>query len=283
MRHLILPCRGEFGLKICYHVPAVRAFVDANPDTVVMHEEGEESLYPYPNVCRVTRQHDSLRAGLRERTPEDIRSRIDWLKDHLGGPVIEVEIDHSDEWPKKYFVPDPKHDRVEPSASVVLCPRGRAYGRGKNWPHWTALAGELRELGVTVAAAGAPDSSLEMPGWVPRAWDYQRFLDASIRMMLDADLVIATDAGLAHLAIMCGRPLLMITHGEGLVAPGPVIDSTGKVAHEKYWPVKIERYYRANHCDAPITIHHHGWSGDNPARDIAHRASWLLDCWRTRN
>ena len=39
-------------------------------------------------------------------------------------------------------------------------------------------------------------------------------LDATVEAMLSAKVVVATDSGLAHLAILCGRPLILISDGE---------------------------------------------------------------------
>ena len=72
--------------------------------------------------------------------------------------------------------------------------------------------------------------------------------------MRRARLVVATDAGLAHLAVICGVPLLIVTY-RGLVAPGPVIDSRGRKARDAYWPVRLAEYYHAaNHTGAPIEV-----------------------------
>jgi len=81
--------------------------------------------------------------------------------------------------------------------------------------------------------------------------------------MLSADLVVASDSGLAHLAILCGRPLLLLSHN-GKVAPGPVINSKGRQAAAQYWPIRMDEYYHAaNHKGAPIYECSTAW--DEPA------------------
>jgi hypothetical protein len=93
----------------------------------------------------------------------------------------------------------------------------------------------------------------------PTCWDYPRFLDATIEAMLAARVVVATDAGLAHLAVLCGRPLVLIAYGGGLVAPGPVLDGERQTM-PAYWPIRLEKYYHAaNHMHAPIRVVPHGW------------------------
>jgi hypothetical protein len=163
-------------------------------------------------------------------------------------------------WPQSRFVPEPHvSGQVDRSRyDIIVCPRRRKYGAEKNWPEWHALTVRIVEEGFTVFAAGAPDSSYEVP--CESAWQYDRFLDASIEAIRGATLVVATDAGLAHLAVLCGTPLLLITHGlRGLVAPGPIVDETGKHLEDSYWPIKIERYNEANHTGSPIYILKDAW------------------------
>lgn len=202
-----------------YHVPWVHAL--PGPKRVEI-ERGCEALYPSATEWRIVeRGDDDARRGMPGWSPPE------------GAPEAR-------------FVPDP-HVPQGARADVVICPRHRRYGASKNWPHWQRLA----EL-PGVFAAGAPDSSVDVD--CPRAWDYARFLDASIEAMRSARLVVATDAGLAHLAVLCGRPLLLITF-RGLVAPGPVMAPDGRVMREAYWPVRFERYYEAaNHTGAPIEM-----------------------------
>lgn len=223
---------GEFGLKVRYHVPQAYALGAGH---VIEIEEGEEALYPLAAEWRVV-----PRAADRKR--------------HGRPPTL---------GPERRFIPEP-HVRQGVAADVVICPRRREYGSAKNWPHWQALAGLPGAF-----AAGAPDSSEDVD--CPRAWDYGRFLDASIEAMRGARLVVATDAGLAHLAVLCGAPLLLITH-RGRVAPGPVINSRGRVAQTRYWPVRLDEYYHAaNHTGSPIaTID--GWDDPDAVAEAAGRA-----------
>ena len=235
---VVLPFRGEFGLKVRYHVPMMYALGTGH---AVMIERGEECLYPSARAwISVDRRKDDERRGwtepqrpyLTERYPEAIELQ-------RGGP-------------ERRFLPAPHIEQHVGPVDVVICPRMRNYASSKNWPHWPWLAESLEAEGLSVFAAGAPDSSVDIE--CRRAWDHDRFLDASLDAMLGARLVVATDAGLAHLAILCGRPLLLITHG-GLVAPGPVLDAAGHAMEPAYWPVRLEEYYHAaNHLQAPIHV-----------------------------
>lgn len=226
--------RGELGLAIRYWYPHLAAL---GPVAVEV-EEGHEALVPFAReVCVVPRVHDDTRQK---------------------GPGIR--------FPQKRFVPDP-HMWQGITADVVICPRLRRHGPSKNWPHWESLT----EL-PGVFAAGAADSSYDVR--VPRAWDFPRPLDASIEAIRSARLVIATDAGLAHLAVLCGTPLLLITY-RGLVSPGPVVSAEGRTIQAAYWPVKFAEYYEAaNHTNAPLEMID-GW--ERPEAVLT-RAKELLGC-----
>lgn len=216
---MIRAFQGEFGLKIRYHVPRVYAMGEVD---CVEIEKGEEALYPRAKRWKII-----------ERAADDTRRQ----RPRLQGP-------------EKRFVPNPHMHQHVGRVDVVICPRWRSYGSAKNWPHWKWLGQKLESMGYGVFAGGAPDSSAEVD--CRAAWNYPRFLDATIEAMLEADLVVATDAGLAHLAVLCGRPLLLITH-HGLVAPGPVVDAEGREMQAQYWPVRMDEYYHAaNHRNAPI-------------------------------
>jgi hypothetical protein len=230
--------RGEFGLKLRYWVPQVHTLCLREPSRVEV-EEGEEALFPAAaSWVDVARAEDDSRRG----SPPD-----------LGVPETR-------------FVPEPWARRcIHPD--IVVCPRRREYGSAKNWDGWPDLVSTLSGS-HDVFAAGAPDSSYEVP--CPTAWTHKRFLDASIEAMRNAKLVIATDAGLAHLAVLCGAPLLLVTY-RGLVAPGPVIDSRRRKVHDQYWPVRLSEYYgKANHTGAPINVMD-GWESPEAVADEAVR------------
>lgn len=216
---------GEFGLKIRYHVPGVAFICGLHGGNVhIEHEVGEEALFPFATTrALVARPHDDTR---RARPPR-------YRHEHR-------------------FLPEPHVKQGTPESDVVVCPRQRNYGSAKNLKLWSETTYELGAAGISTVAAGAEDSSAKC--WVDSAWHYERELDASIEMMRNTKLVIATDAGLAHLAVLCGVDLLLISH-RGLVAPGPVVDASGKVMKKAYWPIKFNEYYRAaNWRNARIRI-----------------------------
>ena len=248
----VLPFRGEFGLKLRYHVPAVAAL--PRPVAVCV-EEGEEALFPGTEHMIVKRKDDDFRR--RDLTAKDDAVFLDQCRDELevrypGCRILTV--DRSRNWAEKRFVPTPFVD-YGLSADVVIGPRERTYQPSKNWGHWRELAGRLRGAGFRVMAAGVADSSDTSVGQVcPVTWTWPRPLDATLGLIQRAKLVVSTDAGLAHLAVLCGTPLLMISHAEGIVAPGE--DRPG----HSWWPIRLEEYYHAaNHTGSRIDVVHHAW------------------------
>ena len=242
---VVLPSLGEFGLALRYHVPAVHAM--AGPK-IVMHEPGRECLYPsadalveVPNA--VDRARDKLYCETEERAALKNVARARW-------PDHDV-VANCKGLPERRFIPEPHERYPIGPVDVVVCPRKRVFGPSKNWQGWTELTDSLSSR-LYVFSAGAPDSSDEVEG--PKAWDYPRSLDASVQAMLSAKLVVATDAGLAHLAVLCGVPLLMVTY-HGLVAPGRVEHADGKAVGSAYWPVRLDEYYTsANHTGSLIEL-----------------------------
>lgn len=251
---IILPNRGEFGLKLWAHVPSVAAIPGPK---IVLHEPGEECLYPSADrLVEVPRAKDDNKRGLQannESAAPIIEIVSELQKRNPDADTIQVTTD----MPRARFVPEPTV-RHGITTDVVVCPRKRAYGAAKNWPEWPTLTERLRTRGISTFAGGQPDTSYKVKG--PAAWDYDRPLDATVEAMRSARLVVATDAGLAHLAVLCGAPLLVLTHACGLVAPGPQVDATGRVMQPAYGPVKVERYREANHTDSPIEFLHHAWT-----------------------
>lgn len=244
---IFLPYRGEFGFICMFHAPQVNAA--AGPKTAII-EKGMEALYPYCEYLYIDRREEAER---RARVEEDLLSRIrdkDW-----GGAEL---ISPNQNAPRKYFVPRPYRKlSFVPDVDVVVCPRKRKYGPDKNWRHWDALVDELAAWGLRLFVAGHPESTQKLTDCIPSVFDFEEeyALDVTVACMSKAKLVLSTDCGLAHLALMCGRPLSMISHGDGLVADGK--DDVGN----PYWPIKIERFVKENHRKAPIRIINHAWHG----------------------
>lgn len=269
---VVLPFRGEFGIRIRYHVPRVRAL---ERPIIVCHEPGLEALYPDCKRVAVNPREDLLRYS-------DDREYLDVLRTKFRCmmPGVKVlEIDRRSKLPEERFVPEPTVLQLqegplgEERVDVFVCPRWREYGPSKNWPAWPEVAGGLMAEGLTVFAGGTEAHSYDVP-CDDRAWSYPRVLDATIEGMKRAELVLATDAGLAHLALLAGVPLLLVGSNGGLVAPGPAVDEEGIVRHESYWPIRMDRYYREpNWRGSPVEMLPDGWESPE---DVVQRATELV-------
>lgn len=253
---IIAPYRGEFGFRCMYHAP----WVNAMPGTkTVIMEKGFEALYPN---CDFIYMRDYREDADRRARPETELEQL-W-EERLRGTFkkyMKTPFPLDQAMPRKYFIPKPYGDVSQAKLyDVTVCPRKRGYGADKNWPYWIELAEKLQRHNMRIFSAGHPESSYMIDS--DAAWNRGGgYLDETIHAMLHSRIVVATDAGLAHLALMCGRPLLMITHKDGLVAPG-----TDDVGND-YWPVRMDRYNEENHTNAPIIQIHDGWDGADVVLD----------------
>ena len=262
--NLVLPYRGEFGFLVGRHAPQIHAL---RGETIVACEAGLESLYP---TARAFVNVDA-RPDVEKRARPESGLYGEWkslFRDTHGYPPDSrfIPPDVSDHAPRQYFVPT-STATVPLAADVVICPRRRDYGTDKNWPaeNWKQLSESLEAEGLRVFVAGTRGTSFDIRTRAGRAWDFlkHRPLDASIQAMHQARLTIATDAGLAHLAVACARPLLMISYRNGLVAPGH--DDVGN----EYWPIYLDRYEAENHRDSPLQVLHDSWDDPDLVANVA--------------
>lgn len=232
---IYLPFRGEFDHKIMWHVP----WVYQEKARVVCCEEGKECLFPtaeeiiyVPSLADRSRGHRTASDGV---FLQRLRSQLGNTKGPLPGLPKNMKT-----LPR--FTPTPGTEAgIE--TDILICPRRREVAPMRNWQHWDALVQCLSSH--RVFAAGAPGSSVTELD-CDASWNYARYLDATIEAMLSAKLVVATDTGLAHLALLCGRPLLVICHADGFSGPG---------SH----PVKRWRFHAENHAGAPLMFQNHAW------------------------
>lgn len=258
---IFLPYRAEFGFIVMVHAPQVHYAINEHDEQIqwVCCEQGNEALYPKAMYYFVERRVDCERREFLER---DLMASIKMeFPDSSHCEFIEPDM----KAPRSYFVPEPTV-RYKIASDIVVCPRKREYGSDKNWPHWSELTEKLKE-DYQIGAVGAPDSSeINIEAHI-KAWEYPRFLDATIELMLSAKLVIATDSGLAHLANMCGVPLLLISYKDGRVAPGH--DDVGR----EYWPIRLDRYAKANHTGSAVNMVNDTW---NDLNKIIHETRRML-------
>jgi len=257
-RNLILPFRGEFGMKIFHHVPHI--YTINSFEKIVICEKGDEALYPGASKYISCERKDDY--SRRDTVSNDKIFMENLIKKHDIDAEFDIIYPKTNELPKKFFVPKP-HIPVEikTKIDVVICPRKRKYGKEKNWPYWGELIQKLQEERIEVFAAGAPDSSLlELGDVIECAWQFNRFLDATISAFLKTNIVITTDCGLAHLASICGCSIIMISYEDNRVSPGPVRDETGKVLRKEYWKINTSFYEQENHLASFFKIIPNSWN-----------------------
>lgn len=234
---IFLPYRGEFGHLLMWHAPTVNAHEGKK---IVCCEKGQEGLFPNvishilvnprPEDIRKTANAHSYDKDLFERIIKNQKKKFPDAK--FVTPLGEFK-SHS---PRKYLVYQP-HIKQNINCDVVVCPRKRELAPDRNWEYWSDLTKKMQDNNLAVFAVGSPDASFNVP--CKKAWSYDRFFDATLEAILSSKLVICTDSGLAHLAVQCGKPILMITfNGQ----PGP----------KTKWKVKWNRYNLENHLNSII-------------------------------
>lgn len=245
--HVFLPYRAEFGYMVSHHGPQVNA-VAVKGFKVVVCEPGYEALYPTATHyfhCD-PRPTDQRRKWFEEPL---LRQWSDRMRSVAPG-ATQVRPSWDDATKRLPFVPEP-YEEIQrgpfPAPVVAISPRARRYGEAKNWRHWESLGNMLEQAGVAVAAIGSGESSGTTNWPFEAASRYKRPLDASLAILADVRVVVATDSGSAHLALMCGKPLVLITHLDGLTAPG-------------YGKIKFDWLDSDNHMHAPIRVVRKGWT-----------------------
>lgn len=229
------PFRAEFGLTVRYHAPMVAAL--PRPLTVCI-EQGMQALYPNAEHIIVESRADTERKDLYRKDADFVAHWTRKLEKRYPGCTI-VKPDRSGEWAEQRFIPEPavKYGLL---ADVVVCPRKREIAPERNWQHWPALTHMLTLSHRVMAAGAAATSVTSVDCWA--SWHWPRPLDASIDMIRSARLVIATDAGMAHLAVLCGTPLLIVAAGT-------------KPAPGAKWDVRLDDYFEhANHMNVPMRL-----------------------------
>lgn len=243
--NVYLPARWEFGWIVMAHAPQVYA---DDGEKVVICEPSLEALYP--GACGYVHcdvlDDDHRRSHVEHEYMRELTGRL--KRSYPEAKFVQPDKNAA----RRYFIPMPYQRQGVGEYDVVVCPRKRQYGSDKNWPWWSVITNGLRDAGCSVFAAGARHASYRVN--CECAWDYERCLDATIEAMLRCKVVVATDSGLAHLAVMCGRPLILISHRDGLVAPGH--DDCGR----PYWPIHMDRFKQENHTDSPIYLLKDAWN-----------------------
>lgn len=143
---------------------------------------------------------------------------------------------------------------------VTVCPRYREHGKHRNYSHWKTVVGYLVEAGYRVCLVGMKETSVDVDcvQEMYKSWNYD-VLETSLAFMNNSKLVLATDSGLAHLAVLNQRPLKVI------------YDIPGKEAGKLEWPWALPhmKAHATDHCE-PIL---YGW--DDPDKVITQVIEYL--------
>ena len=202
MNHVVmLPERLQIGDVLCLRVRRV-ASIKADRLTVCC-PKNQRFLYPtasdFEDVGNYVygEELERVSASLKERYPDATQIRSSW-------PLIEKEL-----------IVRPNDSDVV-SSDFVLCPRFKAtLFPHRNWVGWPFLNEALCEAGHHVVVAGT-EASKGPWGGATRVTD----LESIAAHMLKTKLVVATDSGLAHLAILLRVPLALIWGSPVGVIPG---------------------------------------------------------------
>jgi ADP-heptose:LPS heptosyltransferase len=227
---IILPHVGfEFGQLIMTHV----RWVHTIPGTkVVCTRRGLEPLFPsateffydWTDVPDAQRHTKTIKAT-------STQMQLEAVQDHLlakyPGAQVRFPIDgkkpqYFPNLPQGNFQPVPACPAPAWYPEILVAPRFRKHGEARNFPHWNKVVQDLRGLGYHVGIIGVPETSATIDGITMdrKAWGHDDNLGVTLHWMSKAKMVIATDSGMAHLAVLAGAPLLVVYEARGKV-PGP--------------------------------------------------------------
>lgn len=219
-----------------WHAPRINAY---DGEKIVCCERGQEALFPGASGYHFVdpRPEDKSKTA---RAYKKDRPLFDRIREKLAPRFPAAEflepLGEGSKVEKRYIRYKPKEAQGV-DCDIVVCPRKRVLAPGRNWSYWPDLVENLTQRGYSVFAAGSAEASFDVP--CLRAWDYERFLDATIEAILSSRLVVCTDSGLAHLAVQCGKPILVVMY-KGRPGPG------------SNWSIKWKRYQSENHLGSPI-------------------------------
>ena len=254
---VFLPWRGEFGQMLMHYVRWVnQQLTGCDSEKVVCCRRGDEALFPLADEYYYG--WDQVPDKEKKTSLLKSKDNIDYLEG-LKGELVEAygeDVDfilppkRTNVDPECSFKPSPKTVMDCPNIDVLVCPRYREHGKHRNYQHWEEVVHKLQDQGLTVALAGMRQTSVDVHS-VPeylKSWNYDS-LDSVLHMMNASKLVLATDAGLAHLAVLNGSSLRVIYDKQGVEAGKP----------EWPWALPHMKKYATAECQ-PIL---NGWN--NPS------------------
>lgn len=260
MRQVLLPWRGEFGQMLMTHVRFAAAM---QWGIVVCCKPGDEPLFPrateffydwvMPEDSKRNTKFLSSRENMEYQDALKVRLAVKYPDAEFWHPLQGAKPQHCRFSRNHDFVPQPRCPAPMFFPEVLVAPRWRRHGEHRNFQYWPDVVSRLIHAGVTVGLIGTQESSVPCPQVSDqlRAWSYPQNLGTTLHWMQRCKLVLTTDSGMAHLAVLARAPLKVI-YGE----PGV---ETGSPKGWK-WVLPQMQEHAYNHCE-PIL---HGW--DDPQR-----------------
>jgi ADP-heptose:LPS heptosyltransferase len=209
-RVCFLPWVGEFGWYIMNHVKRVHGY--KSPYKIACIKKGHECLFPTVNEFFYNWADipPSKKAGV-SKNPRKAALKTK-LREKYNNVIFADPQDTS--WAEKKslakfkFIPKPS-GRHDFKVDVAIAPRRRKVDPLRNYKHWQRLVDRLTKRGYSVAACGTKTESFELEGLSARSWDYTD-VDTDVEIFNSAKIVISQDSGLAYLAMLCGRPIIIL-------------------------------------------------------------------------
>jgi hypothetical protein len=225
---LTLPHRGEFGQLLMTYVRWVHGIQAERK--IVCCRQGDEPLFPTATEFFYEwEMPPDIHRNTRYLMGAENTAYLEWLANKLvtryPGASIRYPLDGKKPqrfpWCPEYnFVPKPACAAPGVSPEILVAPRFRQHGAHRNYQHWHEVIDGLETAGYTVGLLGVQETSVDRPGLAPerKAWNYPDDLGVTLHWMQKAKLVLCTDSGIAHLAVLAGAPLQVIYGKEGVEA-----------------------------------------------------------------
>jgi hypothetical protein len=225
---MFLPWRGEFGQQmVMTHVrwvhgdPSTRKIVCCNKGDEPLFPSASEFFYDWEAVPDRKRGTKLIMSPGNRRYLEKVGGRL--LRTYPGAqlryPLDGVKPQAFPWCPEHNFVPMPRCPVPAERPEILVAPRFRERGGFRNYEHWPAVITRLEDAGLAVGLLGLPGTSLDYPtlpkGY--RAWDHADNMGVTLHWLKTARLVLCTDSGVAHLAVLAGAPLRVIYGKEGAI------------------------------------------------------------------
>lgn len=217
MKKCLLPWSGEFGWYIMIHV---RRFHALKGYKIAVCDYGEECLYPTADEIyhfTDTTPDEVKRYGrpIPSILLRDIKRQI--VSKHKDIEFIHAAFERKlSKYKKISFKPDSLKKRGI-KTDILIAPRFR-HGRyeSMNYQWWPDIANDLLNDGYITALIGKEETSYPIyDNRLLKSWEIEDNVDCIVDLINNTGVVITSNSGIAHLAILCQAPLVMIGHEGG--------------------------------------------------------------------